>query len=93
VPAGALFRQGDRWAAFVVADGRAHLRIVKTDRSSGTETHVIQGLKAGDEVILYPGSRVRDGQRVRPMKISLAAPAAEPAPKAGEIPAPPAPGR
>ena len=52
VPAGALFRKGEQWAAFVVADGRARLRIVKAGRSSGTETQVLEGLKEGEEVIL-----------------------------------------
>lgn len=69
VPAGALFRQGDQWATFVVADGRAHLRMVKVGRSSGTETQALEGLKEGEEVILYPGSRVSDGERVKPIKI------------------------
>jgi len=63
-PVGALFRKGEQWAAFVVADGRARLKVVKAGRSSGTETQVLEGLKEGEEVILYPGSRVRDGQRV-----------------------------
>ena len=67
VPAGALFRKGEQWAAFVIADGRARLKIVKAGRSSGTETQVLEGLKQGEEVILYPGSRVRDGQRVTPV--------------------------
>ena len=67
VPAGALFRKGDQWAAFVIADGRARLKIDKAGRSSGTETQVLDGLKQGEEVILYPGSRVRDGQRVTPV--------------------------
>ncbi len=69
VPSGALFRQGDRWAAFVVVDDRAHLRFVKVGHSSSTETQILHGLKPGDEVILYPGSRVRDGERVTRMKI------------------------
>jgi HlyD family secretion protein len=69
VPTGALFRRGDQWAAFVVADGRAHLRPVKSGRSSGSETQILEGLKAGDLVILYPGSRVQDGQRVKQIKI------------------------
>jgi HlyD family secretion protein len=69
VPVGGLFRQGDSWAAFVVSDDRAHLRVVQAGRSSGTETQVLQGLKEGEEVILYPGSRVKDGQRVRQIKI------------------------
>jgi len=69
VPAGGLFRKGEQWAAFVVADGRARLRIVKVGRSSGTETQVLEGLKEGEEVILYPGSRVRDGERVTPVTL------------------------
>jgi HlyD family secretion protein len=69
VPAGALFRKGEQWAAFVIADGRARLRIVKAGRTSGTETQVLEGLKEGEEVILYPGSRVRDGQRVTPVTL------------------------
>lgn len=69
VPAGALFRHGDQWATFVVADGRAQIRTVKAGRSSGTETQVLEGLKPGEQVILYPGSAVRHGQRVRVTKI------------------------
>jgi HlyD family secretion protein len=69
VPSGALFRRGEQWAAFAVTDGRARLRPVKVGRSSGTETQVVEGLKDGEEVILYPGDRVRDGQRVKPIKI------------------------
>jgi len=69
VPAGALFRRAQQWAAFVVTDGRARLRPVEAGRSSGAETQVLDGLKAGEEVILYPGERVQNGQRVKPIKI------------------------
>jgi HlyD family secretion protein len=69
VPAGALFRQGDQWSAFVLVDARAQLRPVKTGRSSAAETQVLKGLKEGEQVILYPGSRVQAGQRVKPIKI------------------------
>lgn len=65
VPVGALFRHGNHWAAFVVSDGRARLRLVKVGRSSGTETQVLAGLKPGQQVVLYPDGRIRDGQRVR----------------------------
>jgi HlyD family secretion protein len=68
-PSGALFRRGGQWAAFVVTDGRAHLRPVTVGRSGGAETQVVAGLKAGEDVILYPGDRVRDGQRVKLVKI------------------------
>jgi len=69
VPAGALFRRGEKWATFVIEDGRAKLREVEVGRTSGTETEVLQGLTEGDVVILYPGSRVNPGQRVQPIAI------------------------
>jgi len=68
-PAGALFRRGDQWAAFVVTNNQAHLRPVKAGRSSGTETQILEGLREGEEVILYPGDRVQDGQRVKTIRI------------------------
>ena len=71
VPSGALFRHGKDWAAFVVREGRAHLHPVSVGRSSGTETQVIDGLKEGDQVVVYPGERIRDGQRVKPIKVSV----------------------
>lgn len=70
VPSSGLFRRGNDWAAFVVRDGAAKLVPVKTGRSSGAETQVLDGLKEGDEVILYPGDRIKDGQRVAPMQVT-----------------------
>jgi len=69
VPVGALFRRGEGWAAFVLENGRTRLRAVKVGRSSGIETQVLDGLQGGEPVILYPGNRVRDGQRVRPISV------------------------
>ncbi len=69
VPAGALFRRGQNWAAFVVSKGHAQWRQVKTGRSSGAETQVAEGLKEGEEVILYPGDRIQDGLRVHTITI------------------------
>lgn len=68
-PSGALFRRGQDWAAFVLENGRVHLRPVKTGRASDTETQILDGLKEGDQVILYPGDRVQDGKRVKVIKI------------------------
>lgn len=69
VPVSALFRHGKESAAYVVRGGRAVLVPVEAGRSSGTEVQVLKGLNKGDEVILYPGDRVTDGQRVTPVKI------------------------
>lgn len=65
VPAGAVFRRNEDWMVFVISEGRARLRHVTAGRSSGTETQITDGLKAGEKVILYPGSRIADGVRVR----------------------------
>ena len=69
VPVSGIFRAGNEWAAYVVRGGEAKLVPVKAGRSSGTEIQVTAGLKEGDEVILYPGDRIKDGQRVKPTKV------------------------
>src|SRR6185295_7075072 len=52
VPNGAIFRRGEQWHTYVVADGSARERLVKVGRAGGTETEVLDGLSDGDEVIL-----------------------------------------
>lgn len=69
VPAGSVFRQGSQWAVFVHARGVAELRPVQVGRSNGAETQIVGGLKEGEEVILYPGDRIRPGQRLQIFKI------------------------
>ncbi len=68
VSSGAIFRVGNQWNAYVIRDGRAKLRPIQVGQSSGTETEVLDGLKDGDEVILYPGDRIKDGLRVSPVR-------------------------
>ncbi|MBA4137696.1 MAG: RND transporter [Opitutus sp.] len=70
VPSSGIFRRGGEWAAFVLRHGRAELVAVKAGRSSGPETQVLAGLQEGDEVILYPGDRIQEGQRVQAMQVS-----------------------
>lgn len=69
VPNGAIFRRGEQWHAYVVTGDRAELRSVKVGRASNTETEIVEGLKEGDEVILYPGDRIKDGLRVSVVKM------------------------
>ena len=69
VPVSSLFRRGSTWSAYVVRSGRATLVPVSVGRTSGLETQVLEGLHEGDEVILYPGDRVKDGERVEPIKV------------------------
>lgn len=64
VPASALFRDGARWAAYVVASGRAHRRLLRPGASDGLQTQVLDGIAAGERVIVHPDERVQDGVRV-----------------------------
>lgn len=64
VPASALFRRDDGWAAFVVEDDRARLRPVRLGPGSGLLTEVLEGLDPGDVVIVHPDDAVADGVRV-----------------------------
>ena len=68
-PSGALFRRGDTWSAFLLLDGKARLKGVSVGASNGRETQILEGLKSGDDVILYPGDRVKDGQKVKALEV------------------------
>ncbi len=68
-PAGALFQHDGAWQAFVVNGGRARRVSVKTGHSNGIETEVLDGLASGDKIAVYPGDKVDDGTRVRPLAI------------------------
>ena len=65
VPASALFRKQDGWAAFVFDDGRALLRDVTTGQRTAFEVQVLSGLEAGESMILHPSNDIADGTRVR----------------------------
>lgn len=65
VNAGALFRYAGGWAVYRILDRRAVLTKVEVGHSSGLESEITGGLKAGDQVIAYPSDQVRDGVRVQ----------------------------
>lgn len=65
IPEAALFRQGDDWSAFIVQDGVAEQRLVSIGRSNGDHAQVIDGIEAGEIVILYPSEKIESGMRVK----------------------------
>lgn len=65
IPSSAIFREGDQWAVFKVQNGRARLTEIEIGRNNGVEADIVSGLSEGDQIILYPGSRVSDGARVK----------------------------
>jgi len=66
VPLGALFREGDNWAVFVVVGGRAERRLVTIGERNLHAARVLKGLKLGDKVVLHPSDRVLDDVKVEP---------------------------
>lgn len=66
VPSGALFRSGEKTAVFVVEDGKAVERLIKTAHVNGSEAEVIEGLSAGEEVIVHPDDALKNGTKVKP---------------------------
>ncbi len=64
VPVGALFRDGEGWSVFLAEGGRAAKRAVKVPRRNGIEAMVEDGLKPGDQVVVYPSDALRDGSRL-----------------------------
>jgi len=64
IPTSSLFRQGAGWAAFVVENGRARLRALTIGQRNGTVAEVVEGLKAGDRVVIHPSDRITEGVRV-----------------------------
>jgi HlyD family secretion protein len=64
VPTAALFREGESWAVYVVREGRAHVTSVKIGAMGSTMAVVENGLREGDQVVVYPGDDLEDGRRV-----------------------------
>jgi HlyD family secretion protein len=66
IPVAALFRDGDKWAAFAVVQGRASRRELTVGHRNGDEAELLAGLAAGDQVVAYPVDTLTDGARVVP---------------------------
>ncbi len=67
LPIGALFRDGSAWAAYVVRDGRAHLQRLTLGERNEDYAQVLEGLAAGDQVILHPSDTLAEGVRITPL--------------------------
>ncbi len=61
-PASAITSFGQMEQVFVLEEGRARLRIVKTGGRHGDQVGILSGLSAGESVVLAPPATLRDGQ-------------------------------
>ena len=68
VPDRAVFRDGDRWAVFVVEGGRARLRTVEVGVRNEDWAEIVSGLTEEDEIVAELTNNLADGVRVARME-------------------------
>jgi RND family efflux transporter MFP subunit len=66
IPAGAVVRKGERASAWVVKDGRVARRGIRVGASNAGAVAVIEGLQAGETVVVDPAEGLAEGDRVVP---------------------------
>ena len=64
VPRQSVLKRGQIEAVFVVRNGHAMLRLVKTGKLLGDKTEILSGLEPGDPVVTSDASQITDGQPV-----------------------------
>jgi RND family efflux transporter MFP subunit len=64
VPTSAVVKRGQLEGVFVVMDGRAWLRLVKTGRKVAGGVEILSGLEVGEEIVLEAMAAMKDGQPV-----------------------------
>ncbi len=64
VPAGAVTYFGQMERVFVVSEGRALLRLVKTGREDRGRIEILSGVQPGERIILSPPASLREGAPV-----------------------------
>lgn len=73
VPATALVQDATSQAVFVIENDRARRRAIRTGVTSEGRVEVLQGLEAGEIVVVTGNTELRDGQEVRVMNAGAAA--------------------
>ena len=64
IPEGALHASETEYYVYIVKDGKAAQREVSTGIQDGGRVQVTGGLAEGDEVIIFGGNNLRDGEAV-----------------------------
>jgi HlyD family secretion protein len=66
VPVSAIFPMGSRSSIFVLDHGRARLQEIVVKARNGVEAWVKTDLAVGTQVIIYPDTKLKDKDRVKP---------------------------
>jgi HlyD family secretion protein len=65
VPSSALFRNAGSWAVFVEEGGRVQERALSVGRDNGLRAQILEGISAGENVVLFPPAALASGDRVK----------------------------
>jgi HlyD family secretion protein len=55
---------GADWNVFVVSSGRAEQRVVRIGHGAGANAEVLDGLRPGESVVVFPSDQLKGGDRV-----------------------------
>jgi HlyD family secretion protein len=61
IPLSALFRQNGNWSVFKVVEGIVILQAVTVGKRDNFFTEIIEGLSAGEQVIVHPNNSIETG--------------------------------
>jgi RND family efflux transporter MFP subunit len=64
VPKSALKERGQLTFVYVMNEGRALMRLVKTGKTTGEQVELLSGVQGGEKVIVGPNSELADGRRI-----------------------------
>lgn len=64
IPLSAIFRSGETWQTFVAQDDRVEIRDVEIGRRTARLAEVLDGLAAGDSVVLHPSNELAEGRLI-----------------------------
>jgi HlyD family secretion protein len=64
LPLTALFRNGDTWAVFIDDQGVARKREVTLGHRTGLHAEIVDGLSAGERILLHPSDKITEGVRI-----------------------------
>jgi len=64
IPTSAIFQRSDGWNTFVVVDGETELRQLLIGYRGRDHTQVIDGVREGDTVVVFPSDLIDAGTRV-----------------------------
>ncbi|WP_448579300.1 efflux RND transporter periplasmic adaptor subunit [Thermaurantiacus sp.] len=65
LPVSALVRDGGEWAVYVAEGGRARLRRVRLGLMNDDVAEVLEGVREGEQLVLFPAESIGEGSRLR----------------------------